>query len=139
MRWALALALVVMVAVGIVLWRDPFLPVRGEFERQRLPAWLSRGRVVVDGHRWVYAERAADTADAPTLVLVHGFTGSKENWYPLARALGIPLLDRALRRRMRTRAQSRLDADARQRNLRDAMQAPGKHAVPGVRLIKQHA
>ena len=26
-----------------------------------------------------------------------------------------------------------------QRNLRDAMQAPGKHAVPGVRLIKQHA
>ena len=26
-----------------------------------------------------------------------------------------------------------------QRNLRDAMQAPGKHAVPGVRLIRQHA
>ena len=24
-----------------------------------------------------------------------------------------------------------------QRNLRDAMQAPGKHAVPGVRLIKK--
>ncbi|HMT37736.1 MAG TPA: alpha/beta hydrolase, partial [Thermomonas sp.] len=88
MRWALALALVVVVAVGIVLWRDPFLLVRGEFERQRLAAGLSRGSVVVDGHRWVYAERAADAADAPTLVLVHGFTGSKENWYPLARALG---------------------------------------------------
>ena len=88
MRWALALALVVMVAVGIVLWRDPFLLVRAEFERQRLAAGLSRGSVVVDGHRWVYAERAADTADAPTLVLVHGFTGSKENWYPLAERLG---------------------------------------------------
>ncbi len=88
MRWALALALVVVVAVGIVLWRDPFLLVRGEFERQRLAAGLSRDSVVVDGHRWVYAERAADAADAPTLVLVHGFTGSKENWYPLARALG---------------------------------------------------
>lgn len=88
MRWALALALVVVVAVGIVLWRDPFLLVRGEFERQRLAAGLSRGSVVVDGHRWIYAERAAATPDAPTLVLVHGFTGSKENWYPLARALG---------------------------------------------------
>lgn len=88
MRWALALALVVVVAVVIVLWRDPFLLVRGEFERQRLAAGLSRGSVVVDGHRWIYAERAAATPDAPTLVLVHGFTGSKENWYPLARALG---------------------------------------------------
>ena len=88
MRWALALALVVVVAVGIGRWRDPFLLVRGESGRQRVAAGLSRSSVVVDGHRWVYAERAADAADAPTLVLVHGFTGSKENWYPLARALG---------------------------------------------------
>lgn len=88
MRWALALALVAVILAGIALWRDPFLLIRAEFERQRLAAGLARKVLQVAGHRWVYAERAANTANAATLVLVHGFTGSKENWYPLARALG---------------------------------------------------
>ena len=63
---------------------------RGEFERQRLAAgfratawsWMGTAGCMPS---------AADAADAPTLVLVHGFTGSKENWYPLARAAGRPL------------------------------------------------
>jgi len=42
----------------------------------------------VAGHRWSYAYRDADAPDAPTVVMLHGFTGSKENWYPLAAALG---------------------------------------------------
>jgi pimeloyl-ACP methyl ester carboxylesterase len=88
MGWALALALVAGILAGVVLWRDPFLLIRAEFERQRLVAGLARRVLQVADHRWVYAERAAQTATAPTLVLVHGFTGSKENWYPLARALG---------------------------------------------------
>src|SRR5690606_38775164 len=29
-----------------------------------------------------------DDPAAPTVVMLHGFTGSKENWYPLARELG---------------------------------------------------
>lgn len=76
------------VVAALVLWRDPFLLVRGEFARQRVAAGLSRGSVEVAGHRWSYAYRDADTPDAPTVVMVHGFTGSKENWYPLAAALG---------------------------------------------------
>ena len=73
---------------AFVLWRDPFLLVRGEFARQRVAAGLSQASVDVAGHRWSYAYRDADTPDAPTVVMVHGFTGSKENWYPLAAALG---------------------------------------------------
>jgi pimeloyl-ACP methyl ester carboxylesterase len=68
--------------------RDPFLLVRAEFARERIAAGLSRGTVEAAGHRWVYAWRDADAPGAPTVVMLHGFTGSKENWYPLARALG---------------------------------------------------
>ena len=49
---------------------------------------LSRGTVEAAGHRWTYAYREADAADAPVIVMLHGFTGSKENWYPLANELG---------------------------------------------------
>ena len=76
------------VVAALVLWRDPFLLVRGEFARQRVAAGLSRGSVEVAGHRWSYAVREADDPSAPTVVMLHGFTGSKENWYPLAAALG---------------------------------------------------
>ena len=84
-----ALALLAIAAiVAVATWRDPFLPIRGEFARQRIAAGLSRAQVEAAGHRWVYAMREADDADAPTIVMLHGFTGSKENWYPLARELG---------------------------------------------------
>ncbi len=85
--WLAILLLAVLLAAAI-LWRDPMLLVRGEFARQRRAAGLSRATVEVAGHRWVYAQRAADDPAAPVVVMVHGFTGSKENWYPLARALG---------------------------------------------------
>jgi pimeloyl-ACP methyl ester carboxylesterase len=82
------LAMLVACAVALLaLWRDPFLLVRGEFARQRVAAGLSRASVEVAGHRWAYAYRDADVADAPTVVMLHGFTGSKENWYPLAAQL----------------------------------------------------
>ena len=84
---ALLVALGLLAMAALVLWRDPFLLVRGEFARQRVSAGLSRASVEVAGHRWAYAYRDADTADAPTVVMLHGFTGSKENWYPLAAAL----------------------------------------------------
>jgi pimeloyl-ACP methyl ester carboxylesterase len=66
---------------------DPYRIVRAEFTRQRIAAGLSERHVDVAGHRWVYAYSDAAPPDAPTLVMLHGFTGSKENWYPLAREL----------------------------------------------------
>jgi abhydrolase domain-containing protein 6 len=56
-----------------------------EYARQR---WLAGARVRtlhVAGHRWSCLE-AGDAG--PLVVLVHGFTGSKENWLPLMRELG---------------------------------------------------
>lgn len=88
--WPLLAAglLLAVLAAAWGTWRDPYLMVRGEFARQRLFAGLSAGSVQAAGHRWAYAHRPARAAGAPTIVMVHGFTGSKENWYPLARALG---------------------------------------------------
>lgn len=85
LAWVVGLSALLAV---IAVLRDPFLLVRLEFARQRRAAGLAHGTVDAAGHRWAYAWRQAETADAPVLVMLHGFTGSKENWYPLARALG---------------------------------------------------
>jgi pimeloyl-ACP methyl ester carboxylesterase len=87
LRAAAFLAAALLVVLAISIAGDPYRVVRAEFARQRIAAGLSKGTIDVAGHRWVYAYRDAATADAPTIVLLHGFTGSKENWYPLARAL----------------------------------------------------
>ena len=81
------LAAVFVCAIAVWLWRDPLALVHAEFARQRWSAGLSLGQAQVAGHRWVYAVREADHDDAPTVVMIHGFTGSKENWYPLATRL----------------------------------------------------
>ncbi len=87
LAWIAAAALFVAMLAAVALWRQPMLPIRLEYARQRRAAGLTRAQAEVAGHRWVYAACAADTEDAPVVVMVHGFTGSKENWYPLARAL----------------------------------------------------
>lgn len=89
MRLRIAAVVVGAIAAmaAIALWREPFLLVRGEFVRQRVAAGLSRGSVEAAGHRWAYAYREGQGAQAPTIVMLHGYTGSKENWYPLARQL----------------------------------------------------
>ena len=87
-KLAIAAALVaaaLLAAFAYVVLRPQVL-VDAELARQRRHAGLSKHARDVAGHRWVYAEREADHPDAPTLVLVHGFTGIKENWVPLARA-----------------------------------------------------
>ena len=53
----------------------------------RMLAGVEANHREVAGHRWAVAEVPASTPDAPTVVFVHGFTGSKENWYLLAHAL----------------------------------------------------
>lgn len=59
---------------------------RAAFAWQRRRAGLRARAITLAGHRWVYAEGVAAHDDAPGVVMIHGFTGSKENWYPLARA-----------------------------------------------------
>jgi len=59
-----------------------------------------------------------------------GYDQAMELATPLAHALHLPLLARALQRRKTTTAQSRLDAAARQRNLRDAFVVVGSQRLP---------
>jgi pimeloyl-ACP methyl ester carboxylesterase len=86
---ALAAALVAAALLALFAYVvvDPDAAIRMEFAWQRHDAKLSRQTREVAGHRWVYATRDAKTADAPTIVMVHGFVGGKENFYPVARAL----------------------------------------------------
>lgn len=53
---------------------------------QSVEAWRSGARahaLLVEDHRWHWLE----AGEGPPLLLLHGFTGSKENWLPLMRAL----------------------------------------------------
>jgi len=81
------MAAALLLGAALLLARDPYALVRAEFARQRLAAGLSSGTVGAAGHRWIDARSDAAPPGAPMVVMLHGFTGSKENWYPLARRL----------------------------------------------------
>lgn len=85
------------------------------------------------------AERFADLPVPEALVSVplhrarlreRGYNQAREIAAPLARQLGVPLRDDLLQRVRHTRAQSKLDADARQANLEDAFAVPGSGQLP---------
>lgn len=86
-----AIAGAILLALAVALWRDPGLVIRAEFAKQRMRLGAASHEIAVDAggvpHRWTYVELAADKPDAPTIVMLHGYTGSKENWYRVARAL----------------------------------------------------
>jgi abhydrolase domain-containing protein 6 len=86
-----AIAGTILVALAIALWLDPGLVIRAEFAKQRMRLGATSHDSIVDEggkqHRWTWVELAADKPDAPTIVMLHGYTGSKENWYRVARAL----------------------------------------------------
>lgn len=84
---AAVMAAALFVIAAIVVWRDPYAVVRAEYARARIAAGLSQASVQVGDHRWVYAYSDDAPADAPTIVMLHGFTGSKENWYRVAALL----------------------------------------------------
>ena len=84
---AAVMAAVLLVLAAIAVWRDPYAVVRTEFARQRVLAGLSQAQIEAAGHRWAYAYSDDAPGDAPVVVMLHGFTGSKENWYPLAQRL----------------------------------------------------
>jgi pimeloyl-ACP methyl ester carboxylesterase len=75
-----ALAFDALLVVGLLAWR-PEWALQGWFAMQRLQAGAEARRVEVDGQGIVQLE--AGPADAPLVVLLHGFTGAKENWLPL--------------------------------------------------------
>ncbi len=88
--------------VGVAAWA-PELVLSAEFARQRLAAGAQRYAIELAGHRWSYldagrvkpARASSRSRNAllvpalakPVIVMVHGFTGSKENWLPLMRVL----------------------------------------------------
>ena len=80
-------AAVLLCALAVWLWPDPYRAVLADYARQRWLAGLTRSAAKIDDHRWVYAYNDEAPAGAPTVVMIHGFTGSKENWYPLAQRL----------------------------------------------------
>lgn len=87
---AVAVAAIVVAAIALaafLLWREPYALVRAEFARQRIALGFARRAIEVDGVRWIYAEGGSRDAAAPVLVMLHGYTGGKENWYPVARRL----------------------------------------------------
>lgn len=84
---ALVMAAAFWIVAAVTIWRDPYAVVRTEYARQRIAAGLSQGSIQAAGHRWVYAYSDDAPADAPTIVMLHGFTGSKENWYAVASLL----------------------------------------------------
>jgi pimeloyl-ACP methyl ester carboxylesterase len=86
-RIAAATVVTAVLGVGAVVAVDPYLLVRAHFERQRVHAGLVQSAIEVAGHHWVYAHNDDAPADAPVVVMLHGFTGSKDNWYPLAERL----------------------------------------------------
>jgi len=79
-------------AIAWTLWYRPRELIRLEYGRQRRNLRLSVHRARIDGLRWCWTERAGTDASAPVIAMLHGYTGSKENWYRL-----VPELDRRYR------------------------------------------
>jgi abhydrolase domain-containing protein 6 len=82
-RIALAVSLGLALTTVGVATAMPQRVLDAEFARQRWLAGASVHRMRVDDHDWTYLE----AGHGPLIVLLHGFTGAKENWLPLMRAL----------------------------------------------------
>lgn len=78
LRLTLLTALAAALALGLA-WLFPSGALRTVFTLQRIAAGASADSMQVAEHEWAVLE----AGDGPTMVLVHGFTGSKENWLPL--------------------------------------------------------
>jgi len=87
LRTLLLAILALLFLAATLLWHDPYALISGDFTRQRIAAGLSKASVQVGDDHWVYAYSDDAPPGAPTIVMLHGFTGSKENWFPVARLL----------------------------------------------------
>lgn len=76
----LVLVFDVLLVIGLLAWK-PEWALQGWLAAQRWQAGATERVGEAAGPRIVQLE--AGPADAPIIVLLHGFTGSKENWLPL--------------------------------------------------------
>lgn len=83
-RLRVVLAAVAVLLAGLLLlaWASPETLLRAEFARQRWLAGAGLVQVQAAGHRWSVLE-SGQPGSGPTVLLVHGFAGSKENWLML--------------------------------------------------------
>jgi abhydrolase domain-containing protein 6 len=77
-KFLIAVLLLLAALVGFVQF-FPERALQAEFARQRLMAGADVRYKTVDGERWSYLEAGR----GELIVLVHGYTGSKENWLPV--------------------------------------------------------
>jgi len=82
-RISLAVSLGLALATVGVAMAMPGRVLDVEFARQRWLAGATVHSAQVGDHRWTYLE----AGQGPLIVLLHGFTGAKENWLPLMREL----------------------------------------------------
>jgi abhydrolase domain-containing protein 6 len=78
----ISIAACVALGVGFVQL-FPEQALQAEYARQRLMAGATSKVKTVEGERWSYLE----AGQGKLIVLVHGYTGSKENWLPVIGAL----------------------------------------------------
>jgi len=79
-RWLMIALAALVVAVGLLAWRPDWM-LAAEYARLRWAADATEHTLDAADHRWAYLE--AGQADAPLILLAHGFTGIKESWLPL--------------------------------------------------------
>lgn len=79
MKKLLAAAFVLIAAAIGFVHVFPERALQAEYARQRLLAGAEVRYKTVDGERWPYLE----AGKGDLIVLVHGYTGSKENWLPV--------------------------------------------------------
>jgi len=71
-------ALLLVAVLAVLAWRPQWL-LSAEYARLRWLAGAEVKSLTAAEHRWQYLEAGS----GPTVLLVHGFTGSKEHWLPL--------------------------------------------------------
>jgi pimeloyl-ACP methyl ester carboxylesterase len=84
LRRLTAVGLIALLMLGAIYALRPDWILRAEFGRQAVLAGLSKHELDAGGHRIVYYDGGGGGVP---LVLLHGFTGSKENWLESARYL----------------------------------------------------
>ncbi|MEZ5483869.1 MAG: alpha/beta fold hydrolase [Lysobacteraceae bacterium] len=85
-RWLIALPLALLAAALLSGGLRPEWHLQAFLWLQHRIAGATEREISVDGIRWSYLE-AGDDRSRPPLLLVHGFTGSKDNWLPIVPAL----------------------------------------------------
>lgn len=78
MKKIIVFLLVAIAGLAVLMAAFPEDATRVAFSLERQLSGLEAKTIELDGHTWHYLEGGA--ADAPVLVLVHGFGGDKDNW-----------------------------------------------------------